>query len=293
METIKSVDDLIGTLSGTPRPEAAARIAEACLGWPYVFGAWGEECTPAGRRRRASNAHPTIVSKCQVLSGGASSCTGCKWGAGVRMYDCRGFTHWVLKQVGIEITGGGCTTQYNTAKNWAERGEIRDMPDVVCCVFKKVNNKMEHTGLHVGGGRIIHCGAGVQTGKTSDKSWTHYAIPAGLYSDEEIPTMNHPTLRRGDRGDAVVEAQSLLRGCGYDPGTIDGIFGANTKAAVEAFQGAQGLTPDGIIGPRTWAALEGAEQRPADTFYVTIEGVTWEQYRRILDICPLAEATKE
>ena len=29
------------------------------------------------------------------------------------------------------------------------------------------------------------------------------------------------------------------------------------------------------------------------TYRVTIEGVTWEQYRKILEICPLAEAEKE
>lgn len=29
------------------------------------------------------------------------------------------------------------------------------------------------------------------------------------------------------------------------------------------------------------------------TYRVTIEGVTWEQYRKILEICPLAEAQKE
>jgi hypothetical protein len=63
------------------------------------------------------------------------------------------------------------------------KGTINEMPDVVCCVFKKSGNTMEHTGMHVGGGRIIHCSVNVQEGSTSDKGWTHYAIPAGLYKD--------------------------------------------------------------------------------------------------------------
>lgn len=37
--------------------------------------------------------------------------------------------------------------------------------------------------------------------------------------------------------------------------TEDGVMGPKTKAAIVAFQKAQGLTPDGIIGPKTKAAL--------------------------------------
>lgn len=63
------------------------------------------------------------------------------------------------------------------------------------------------------------------------------------------------TLRRGDRGEDVKVLQRALRRAGYDAGTIDGIFGSGTEAAVRAFQRANGLTVDGIVGSRTWAAL--------------------------------------
>ena len=62
-------------------------------------------------------------------------------------------------------------------------------------------------------------------------------------------------IRRGDRGMLVRIAQTALARAGYNPGTIDGVFGPNTQAAVRAFQQAKGLAVDGIIGPRTWAAL--------------------------------------
>lgn len=62
-------------------------------------------------------------------------------------------------------------------------------------------------------------------------------------------------LRRGDRGMLVRIAQTALARAGFSPGTVDGIFGANTQAAVRAFQQANGLAVDGIIGPRTWTAL--------------------------------------
>ncbi|AIS53558.1 peptidoglycan-binding domain-containing protein [Thermoanaerobacter kivui] len=45
---------------------------------------------------------------------------------------------------------------------------------------------------------------------------------------------------------------------GYTTGGVDGIFGKNTDAAIRAFQKANGLTPDGIIGPKTLQALTKA-----------------------------------
>lgn len=57
-------------------------------------------------------------------------------------------------------------------------------------------------------------------------------------------------------GSATVrEAQSLLAALGYYAGTIDGLAGTQTRAAVTAFQRDQGLTVDGKIGEQTLAAL--------------------------------------
>ena len=69
-----------------------------------------------------------------------------------------------------------------------------------------------------------------------------------------------PILRRGSRGSAVAQLQEQLSAAGFDPGAADGIFGARTDAAVRAFQQARGLMVDGIVGPRTWAALASGTQ---------------------------------
>jgi hypothetical protein len=65
-----------------------------------------------------------------------------------------------------------------------------------------------------------------------------------------------PTLRRGSRGNDVVFLQQRLRASGVFQGAIDGDFGPITEAAVIAFQRRSNLTPDGVVGPATWAALE-------------------------------------
>ncbi len=54
----------------------------------------------------------------------------------------------------------------------------------------------------------------------------------------------------------VREIQLALKGAGFDPGSADGRLGARTKAAVRDFQRANGLNPDGKVGPRTWTKLE-------------------------------------
>lgn len=61
--------------------------------------------------------------------------------------------------------------------------------------------------------------------------------------------MKDATIRVGDRGSDVAEVQSIL---GIQ---ADGRFGAGTQNAVEEFQEAHNLNPDGIVGPKTWAAL--------------------------------------
>lgn len=242
-------------------------LAQEHLGDPYVYGAWGSPCTPELRRKyaRLNPSHAgNITKRCQVLNGGGTSCTGCKW-QGALAYDCRGFTHWLLKQVGIEIAGGGATSQYNTISNWAVRGKIADMPDVVCCLFRQSGSKMEHTGMHIGGGQVIHCSAGVQIGSIG-QGWTHYAVPVGLYSADEIQKAGRikvrKTLRKGASGDEVRELQTMLAAWGYDVGAVDGVFGSATEGAVRAFQTAKGLTVDGICGTATWAALDTAQKQP-------------------------------
>lgn len=74
-----------------------------------------------------------------------------------------------------------------------------------------------------------------------------------------------PVLQEGSKGSAVVELQTLLAKAGFSPGTIDGDFGAKTKAAVLAFQRARGLVADGIVGPNTWAALRATSPTPSTT----------------------------
>jgi peptidoglycan hydrolase-like protein with peptidoglycan-binding domain len=83
-------------------------------------------------------------------------------------------------------------------------------------------------------------------GTTTPRTWTALLI----------------TVRSGSTGDAVraVQSQFQFRNQSGDPRKgvqVDGVYGPQTRSAVRGFQSAVGLSPDGIVGPRTWNQLIG------------------------------------
>ena len=74
-------------------------------------------------------------------------------------------------------------------------------------------------------------------------------------SEYEVKALELPTLRRGMSGTDVYLLQSLLEAHGLGVGGIDGKFGAKTQTALESYQRAVGLEPDGVCGGNTWSSL--------------------------------------
>ncbi|MCD8368329.1 MAG: peptidoglycan-binding protein [Clostridiales bacterium] len=63
------------------------------------------------------------------------------------------------------------------------------------------------------------------------------------------------TIKSGSSGAQVKSLQSLLNGKASAGLTVDGSFGSKTEAAVESYQKGQGLSQDGICGPKTWTSI--------------------------------------
>ena len=61
--------------------------------------------------------------------------------------------------------------------------------------------------------------------------------------------------RSGSTGSEVTQIQTKLKKWGYYKGSVDGSYGAKTKAAVTAFQKKNGLAADGVAGSATLRAL--------------------------------------
>lgn len=63
------------------------------------------------------------------------------------------------------------------------------------------------------------------------------------------------TVKVGSKGAVVKTIQTKLKRWGYYTGSVDGVFGAKTKSAVQLFQRKNGLTADGIVGNATAKAM--------------------------------------
>lgn len=302
MNTAKYVDALIADLKiqvangGIPLSDAAWQTALACIGWSYVYSAWEALCTPAERRKRFKLCpdKTSIKAKCKAFDNG--DCNGCQWypgGERTRCGDCRGFVRWIIEQItGFVIYGDTVSTQWNHKDNWCVKGTFGVDPvpqNVLVNVFiKNSSGKWTHTGLYYNGA-TCECAVGVQYFNPMKKNrWTHWAVAKCFENGYQPPkepvkepekqpekgqTVSYKTLRRGNYGELVKQLQTKLNALGYDLGVcgIDGDFGQATEKAVKAFQKDHGLTADGVVGQKTWAALENTETPVAPTYYtVTI-----------------------
>ena len=286
MNSAKQVNELVAgwIAEGKTKTEIIINTAGAEVGWSYVWGTTGQECTPAKREaciKRISEAEAAVArKKCQVLreSNPRESCSGCKYypdGATTLMDDCQGFVKQVCKRVGITFKGGGCSSMWRDESNWSEKGTIDTLPERLCCVFwqdPKNKTVMSHIGFYIGGGTMIHCSGEVKKEALSKKC-THWAIPKGIEGGDEPVPIVYPTLRKGSKGEYVTLLQTKLiqRGYSLEPFGADGSYGNVTVAAVRMFQKDNGLADDGICGQKTWSAImDGA----ATTFTVRIEHVS-------------------
>lgn len=100
-------------------------------------------------------------------------------------------------------------------------------------------------------------------GVVGSKTWRalcENSDPYGYYFySESIPSFypydtHMPNLGQGSQGDAVVCLQLRLNALRYRI-QVDGVFGNNTRTAVELYQKQVGLKVDGIVGRQTWRAI--------------------------------------
>lgn len=92
---------------------------------------------------------------------------------------------------------------------------------------------------------------------TPSRSPTRTTTPTTTQTSP-APSAPATQLKPGDTGASVKLLQRALAHLGFTPGKVDGQYGPSTEKAVASFQRANGLTPDGVMGPKTLAALQRA-----------------------------------
>ena len=169
---------------GSVQPMAMKTKAEIVKSWAlskqgcgYVWGATGEKLTQEYLQRLLTSFSEHIDE--EVVS---------KW-MGKEVYDCAYFTKAAMKQVGITI-GSGASSQWRKSK-WEQKGKINTLPvNKVCILYRESPNAdpMQHTGVYLGDGTVVDA-RGSKTGvihsNLTSYGWTHWAIPQGLYDQNE------------------------------------------------------------------------------------------------------------
>ena len=226
--------------------------------WGYIWGQWGGTWTQA--KQNAASREMTVK-------------YGSKW-IGHRVADCSGLFRWAYSELGESIAHGSNSIfdRYCSAKGTLKNGKRTDGADLLpgTAVFTGDAKEHGHIGLYIGNGKVIEAAGtrqGVIKSDVTDSKWTYWgelkAVDYGypVSSPSTPPTVERPTLRRGDKGDAVILLQSELIRLGYPLPKygIDGDFGKETEMAVKQFQQDNRLTADGVVGPKTWKALDGSE----------------------------------
>ena len=168
----------------------------------------------------------------------------------------------------------GANSMFAAAKH---KGPMATMPEVPGVIL----HMQGHVGIYIGDGWVIEAkgfNAGVIKSRIEDGRWTSWFycpyIEYVLDEEEppevggengneghipEIPVIRRTLIYRPGkpmmRGEDVMWVQALLIMLLLEPGGIDGIYGPNTRHAVVDFQAIYWLDVDGVVGPKTWAAM--------------------------------------
>lgn len=196
---------------------------------------------------------------------------GEKW-IGHTVADCSGLFAWAFKQLGGAIAHGSNSIwdRYCSSKGKIVSGRKADKAPLApgTAVFTGTDSEKPHIGLYVGDNHVIEASgtqAGVCLSNLTAGKWKYWGeLKNVIVEKTEAPETpepsgeTRPTLRRGSKGEWVKKLQEELIARGYDlaPYGADGDFGKVTEAAVKQFQRDNGLSADGVAGPKTYAALE-------------------------------------
>lgn len=277
--------------------------SQARMKRPYWYGTCFQKCTEALLKRKTEQYATTSpehytearMSRYRADIAAGQICGDCVGGA------IKGAA-WTLlstepwKYASHGVQDRSADGMYEWCKSLgAENGKIDTIPDRPGVAVRMKG----HVGVYVGGGDVVEWRGfayGCVVTRLDQRPWTDwYELPWVTYAEGQNSPVRK-TLKNGMSGPAVKELQQKLLDLGYYLGRwgADGDFGAATENAVMAFQDQHSLTVDGIVGPKTWAALDGENTPHREPKYtITIRGVDQTEMEAMKVRWPHCEVTEE
>lgn len=212
-----------------------------------------------------------------------------RWGPD---YDCSSAVIQAWQNAGVPVKSKGATYTGNMYSVFKSCG----FEDVTASVDISAGtglqrgdvllNHVNHTAMYCGNGQIVQASinefgktTGGQIGNQTGREFyirSYYNYPWDVVlryngsaeniapSSPEMPKLNRnitvslPEIQNGDIDVSVAMLQAALKYKGYNPRWVDGEFGAQTGAALKAFQSDHGLDADAICGKATWNEITKA-----------------------------------
>lgn len=220
--------------------------------WGYVWGCYGQLLTEVVLTRMLKQ-YPKEVGQYKDF-------IKAKW-VGHKVADCVGLIksyYWTRGgkfkyEAATDVTADGMLT---AAK---EKGLISTMPELPGILV----HKKDHVGIYIGGGLVIEAKGslyGVVKTELKNGAWKNWSKCPFIEYIGEVSKPTEPSSKpaypgyllkyntvKGDKNVKLVQEKLGI--------LADGIFGAQTLAAVFSFQRKNGLQVDGIVGPSTWNKL--------------------------------------
>lgn len=225
------------------------------LGPPTKYGPW-DLSQPFSCKKGADGKYITKgVSSCGLVCAGILRLCGFRlpWN-GCRYYEAPS------PYTGLDIVSELSLLGIRT-KSRRKAGE-RPLPGDVVCIGTGLNTHIltvvdweGDTMVSVDGGQVDDAEHGwLQRCKECRRVWSNVRVQWVIDSEKLYEALEGGGAAPVETW-TVKDTQAALVRHGFNPGPVDGIAGPRTKAAIVAFQKANGLVPDGLVGPLTKAEL--------------------------------------
>ena len=175
---------------------------------------------------------------------------------------CSTFINWCAMQAKLPFSGKA------NARSWTRMGEQTTDPkpgDLVVFWRESIHSWKGHVGIFLGftqDGRQVHCLGGNQSNAVSIARYDAHKVLSfrRLEKEENHLHIPDPVLEKGDRGERVLQLQTILNFLGYNCGDADGAFGGKTDSALKILQADLQLKVDGVYGNITKNGVESLLQ---------------------------------
>jgi len=192
-------------------------------------------------------------------------------------WDCAEFVSWCVYQTARKLYGcfnneAAPATADAYTGYWARDAEalgkritVAEAARIAGAAVLRVGAKIGHIVISDGQGGTVEAhssNTGVIKHTLSGRRWDLGILIPGIAYEAgngmvkiSLPAVIYRLTTPFMRGEKIKEIQRKLAERGFDLNGMDGVFGPTTFAAVRALQRAQGLVPDGEVGPQTAKAL--------------------------------------